>query len=251
MLSYYEAMLITVLSMQLLLLLFVAWLTWRFSQGIRRICRLIINKMDCDELIDSLLAEQGTSSNKNAETTTTTREQEMPVEPSCPRESLPSNVKHRERLAALAAGGQAKQYLGKIYTAEQIDGLNDAEIEKLYSRYEARLGTAMTKTLGCAALQIYAGVVSMLIPVDSQPALIADLEDDPFVEHALSSAACELYHRYGMFLAPLTAALTTLKHTRFGHQCPKSVSSISDDGECSNVGEPTSAGEPSTCSSGA
>ena len=80
----------------------------------------------------------------------------------------------------------------------------------------------MTKTLGSAALQLYAGMVSMFfpIPAENQPGLIADLEGDPFVGHALSSATCELYHRYGMFLAPLTAALTTIKHCQFGHRCP-------------------------------
>ena len=59
------------------------------------------------------------------------------------------------------AGGQAGQYglvvRGKTFTADQIDALDNTEIEKLYARYEARLGAAMTKTLGSAALQIYAG----------------------------------------------------------------------------------------------
>ena len=83
----------------------------------------------------------------------------------------------------------------------------------------------MTKTLGCAALQLYAGVASMFFPIsaENQPALVADLEADPFVGHALSSAICELCHRYGMFLAPLTAALTTMKHCQFGHQCPQTI----------------------------
>ena len=36
-----------------------------------------------------------------------------------------------------------------------------------------------------------------------------------FVEHALSSAVCEFYHRYGMFLVPLTTAMTTVKHCQF------------------------------------
>ena len=133
--------------------------------------------------------------------------------------------KHRERLAAIAAGGQAGQYglmiRGKTFTADQIDTLDDTEIE-LYTRYEARLGR-MTKTLGSAVLQLYAGVAAMFLPIENQPGLIADLESDPFVGHALSSATCELYHRYGMFLAPLTAALTTLKHCQFGHCCPVTV----------------------------
>lgn len=124
---------------------------------------------------------------------------------------------HRERLASLAAGGQTKQYLGKEMTTDQIDSLDDDAIEKLYTRYEARLGAAMTKTLGQSALQLYSGLVSMFLPIppENRPALIHDLETDPFVGHALGSATCELYHRYGMFLAPLTAALTTVKYCQF------------------------------------
>ena len=75
-------------------------------------------------------------------------------------------------------------------TASHIEELDDSEIERLYNPYEARLGVAMTKTLGSAALQLYAGMVSMFlsIPAEDQPGLIADLMGDPFVGHALSSA---------------------------------------------------------------
>ena len=133
--------------------------------------------------------------------------------------------KHHERLAAIAAGGQAWQYglvvRGKAFTADRIDALDNTEIEKMYARYEARLGVVMTKMLGSAALQLYAGVASMFLPIpaENQPGLIADLEGDPFVGHVLSSATCELHHRYGMFLAPLTSVLTTVKHCHFEHQC--------------------------------
>ena len=49
---------------------------------------------------------------------------------------------------------------------------------------------------GSAALQLYAGVVSMFLPIpaENQPGLIADFEGDPFVGHAPSSATCDLYH---------------------------------------------------------
>ena len=58
---------------------------------------------------------------------------------------------------------------------------HDQAVER-YARYEARLGAAMTKTLGSAALQLYAGVVYMFLPIpaENQPGLIADLEGDPF-----------------------------------------------------------------------
>ena len=79
-------------------------------------------------------------------------------------------------------------------TTSHIKELDDSEIERLYARYEVKLGAAMTKTLGSAALQLYAGVVSMFLPIpaENQPGLIADLEGDPIVGYTLSSATCEL-----------------------------------------------------------
>ena len=119
---------------------------------------------------------------------------------------------------------------GKAFTADQIDALDNTEIENMYARYEARLGAAKTKTLGSAALQLYAGVASMFLPISAeyQPGLIADIEGGLFVGHALSSATCELYHRYGMFLAPLTTVLTIVKHCQFGHQYPVRISDGGD-----------------------
>ena len=78
----------------------------------------------------------------------------------------------------------------------------------------------MTKTLGQAALQFYTSLASRFLPIlpDNLSALLHDLEADPFVGHALSSATCELYHCYGMFLAPLTSMLTTAKYCQFGDQ---------------------------------
>ena len=78
--------------------------------------------------------------------------------------------------------------------ASHIEELDDSEIERLYARYEASLGAAMTKTLGSAALQLYAEVVYIFlsIPTENQPGLIADLKGDSFVVHALSSVTCEL-----------------------------------------------------------
>ena len=179
--------------------------------------------MDCDELIDELMSvadPQGAGA--------TLAEGAPPAAAPAATPDAPLEEervqKHRERLSAIAAGGQARQYgllvRGKTFTADQIDTLDNTKIDKMYARYEPRLGAAMTKTLGSAALQLYAGVAAMFFPIENQPGLIADLEADPFVGHALSNATCELYHRYGMFLAPLTAALTTLKHCQFGHCCP-------------------------------
>ena len=108
---------------------------------------------------------------------------------------------------------------------EEIDALGDDEVGKIYARYEARLGVCMTKTLGKAALQLYTAVATMFLPIppENRQPLMEDLESDPFVGHALTSTACELYYRYGKLLAPITAALTTAKYCQFGHQCPRRI----------------------------
>ena len=54
--------------------------------------------------------------------------------------------------------------------------------------------------------------VSKYFKINDPPKLIKDLEEDPFLDNALNNACCELYYKYGMFLAPLTTILTTAKH---------------------------------------
>ena len=123
---------------------------------------------------------------------------------------------------------------------DQIDSLDKDEVEKLYTRYEARLGVAMTKTLGQATLQLYSGVVSMFLPTppENQLALVRDLEADPFAGHALSSATCELYHCYDMFLALLTAALTMARYCQVGHHCPQTINNGGEPDQSSRSAEP-------------
>ena len=209
---------------------------WNYTEGIRR--RLV--NMEMDAIIDDFLeADSGAVAKHD----TTSRQYQRRAGPeTCPCCSVGGEdtgttdtkyQQHRERLAALAAGGRAQQYLGKALSVDQVDNMEDEEVEKLYGRYEARLGAAMTKTLGAAALQLYTSVASMFLPIppEEQPELLSELESDPFVEHAVSSATCELYHRFGMYLAPLTAELTTLRHCRFGHgACIDDTDVTSQDG---------------------
>ena len=246
-----EGLLIAVLSANFVLLFFIAWhvVTARlYFRQVHRLAIAIVRKMDCDELIDEMLSCSGGTAEKQRYEGTAGDNLASP-DASCggghevtgqsrQQPAAPDRVQnYRERLASVAAGGQAGRYdYGKALTASHIEELDDSVIERLYARYEAKLGVAMTKTLGSAAPQLYAGMVSMFLPIpaENKPGLIADLEGDPFVSHALSSATCELYHRYRMFLAPLTTALTTIKHCQFGHRCP----AVINDGNQSVGGEP-------------
>ena len=106
------------------------------------------------------------------------------------------------------AGGGRKQYLGRELQLSDIDNMAPQEVDKLYCRYEARLGESMTKTLGNSFINLYIMSVSKYLNVINPSKLIEDQEEDPFINHEMTSVCCELYHKYGMYLAPFTAMLT-------------------------------------------
>ena len=126
---------IAVLGAHLVVLLFIAWQILHFGQYIRRVCRLVIAGMDCDELIDELmsvgagagLAEGGYSgSHPGGRNGGDARRAGGP--------GGRTDVKTRP-----SRRGPSRQYglvvHGKAFTADQIDALDNSEIEKLYARY--------------------------------------------------------------------------------------------------------------------
>ena len=58
--------------------------------------------------------------------------------------------------------------------------------------------------------------------------LIDDLEEDPFVNHAFTTACCELYYKCGLYLAPITAMLTTDRHINFNKNKNPSIENNTD-----------------------
>ena len=131
-------------------------------------------------------------------------------------EATPTSQVHRDTLAALVEGGQTK-YLDDGITSTKIEAATDVEIEALFTRYELKLGAALTKNLGSTFIYLYTKVVSMFLPIPSeeQGGLAADLENDVFLEHSLNSTMCILYHNFSAVITPLTVALTTMKHCQF------------------------------------
>ncbi|CAC5383095.1 unnamed protein product [Mytilus coruscus] len=106
----------------------------------------------------------------------------------------------------------------KNYNCQILIKMTTEQINKLYCKYEARLGASMTKTLGNSFINLYVMGVSKFFKVVNPPILIQDLEEDPFINNALTNTCCELYYRYGMYLAPFTAILNnskTYRTTRF------------------------------------
>ena len=128
----------------------------------------------------------------------------------------------RERLIAVAASGNAKQYLGKNITTSEIESLEGKELMRLYSRYEAYIGSVMTKSLKSAICGAYTTIVGLLVPSVSKgrymlvegERLSESLIENPVINLALSTYTCNLYHNYGHYLAPLTAGLLTSGHVK-------------------------------------
>ena len=105
----------------------------------------------------------------------------------------------------------SKLYLGKVYTEEQLNKLNEEEVEKLFNNYETKLSGQMVKYLGRSIITMYSMGACSVLGITNQEALREDLENDPFL-NSLKIFTCELYHRFGSFLALLSIGIIMSRH---------------------------------------
>ena len=117
-----------------------------------------------------------------------------------------------QKLLECVLTGNSKLYLGKVYTEEKIKELNEEEVEKLFNNYEAKQSGQMVKSLGCSIINMYSMGACSALGITNQEALSEDLENDPFLNSALQRFTCELYYRFGSFLAPLSIGIITSRH---------------------------------------
>ena len=117
-----------------------------------------------------------------------------------------------QKLLKCVLTGNSKLYLGKVYTEEKIKELNEEEVEKLFNNYEAKLSGQMVKLLGCSIINMYSVGACSALGITNQDALSEDLENNPFLNSALQRFICELYYRFGSFLAPLSVGIITSRH---------------------------------------
>ena len=122
-----------------------------------------------------------------------------------------SNIKHQKLLECVLTGN-SKLYLGKVYTEEQLAKLNEEEVEKLFNNYEAKLSGQMVKSIGKSIINIYSMGACAAQGIANQEALSEDLENYPFLNSALQRFTCELYYRFGSFLAPLSIGIIRSRH---------------------------------------
>ena len=118
----------------------------------------------------------------------------------------------RQKLLECILTGNSKLYLGKVYTEEQLAKLSKEEVEKLFNNYKAKLLGQMVKSLGKSIINMYSMRACSALGITNQEALSEDLENDPFLNSALQRFTCELYYRFGLFLAPLSVGIITSRH---------------------------------------
>ena len=126
-------------------------------------------------------------------------------------------TKMKEKLIQVVAGGKSRRYLGKLFTMKEIEQLDEEALRKLYARYEATLGGLITNKLKKHMCYAYSRAVRFICPtlnfeVKDIVGLSTSLNEGPFIDLALSSLTCKLYHEYGHLLAPIEASIKTSSH---------------------------------------
>ena len=126
-------------------------------------------------------------------------------------ETPQSATKHQKLLECILTRN-SKLYLGKVYTEDQLAKLNEEEVEKLLNNYEAKLSGQIVHSLGHSIINMYSMGACAVLGINNQEALSEDLENDPFLNSALQRFTCELYYRFGSFLALLSVGIITSRH---------------------------------------
>ena len=70
----------------------------------------------------------------------------------------------------------------------------------------------MTKLLGKRVINLYSNVACSVLGIGNQQDLSDDLECDPFLNTGMQRFTCDLYYRFGAFLAPVSVGIITGKH---------------------------------------
>ena len=85
-------------------------------------------------------------------------------------------------------------------------------MDKIFNNYEAKLSGQIVKSSGKSIINMYSIRACAALGISNQDALSKDLESGPFLNSAFQRFTCELYYRFGSFLAPLSIGLITRMH---------------------------------------
>ena len=85
-------------------------------------------------------------------------------------------------------------------------------VNTLLNRYEFILSAQMIKLLGKSIINLYSNITCSVLGVGNQQDLSDDLECGSFLNTAMQRFTCDLYYRFGVFLAPVSVGIITGKH---------------------------------------
>ena len=111
-------------------------------------------------------------------------------------ETPQSDTKCQKLLECLLTGN-SKLYLGKVYAEEQLAKLNEEEVEKFFTNYEAKFSGQMVKLLSKSIINMYSMGACSALGITNQDALSEDVESNHFLNSALQRFTCQLYYRFG------------------------------------------------------
>ena len=100
-------------------------------------------------------------------------------------------------------------------------------MEKLFNNYDAKPLGQMVKLPGRSIINMYSMGACAASGISNQGALSEDLENDPFLNSTLQRFTCELYYRFGSFLAPLSVGIITSRHYLSEHNKNRRTSGTS------------------------
>ena len=95
---------------------------------------------------------------------------------------------------------------------EKLIPKNKLTSSVLFNIYEAKLSCQMVKSLSKSIIKMYLMGACAILGMSNSDAPSENLESDPFLISALQRLTCELHHRSGWFLAPLSIGMITGKH---------------------------------------
>lgn len=127
---------------------------------------------------------------------------------SLPANNIPEQCK---TLAVPVSTDKTTEALGSQLSRKQVKGLKDNEVEKLYKRYEAYIGSETTETLLQSFFMLASKAIGMVVKVNDVEAL----QKDFVMNSTFSFVAGNMALRCGRLLAFGSAALITAKHINF------------------------------------
>ena len=165
-------------------------------------------------VMDSAILNQLNNIEKevNSEVTKSKSGREKKTDTNVNEEEKNDIIVKRDRLKTCILSGNSKQYLGKEYTEQQINEMDGNNINISSNGYESVLSAQMTKSLGKSVINLYSNVACSVLGIGNQQDLGNDLECNPFLNTAMQRFTCDLYYRFGAFLAPVSVGIITGKH---------------------------------------